>query len=193
MTHALGRAVRRWTLATVVLTACLLLGYGVGTAVGAGISEIVFPLGSTAATFALRDDRVSSDVRFVLATRSDRRMSTTTVEGGTIAVAVSGDRTMVAVGLSSVRPATTEGGKRQVGLLLLCADDAVSLGDLGEGFFTGPQGEGWENSVALEVPAECTHIVIAVHDGKGDVISHSTIPLRDVARPVGDLARAGEP
>lgn len=166
----------------------LLLGYMVGSAFGAGMSAIIFPLGSTAASFALKDDRVSAGVQFVLDTRVDHRLSTTSVEGGTVAVAVSGDRSMAAVALSGVRPAISADESRQVGLLLLCDDDAVNLGTLGDRFFTGPRGEGWENSVSVALPESCTDIVITVLDQRGELISYSVMPVRNAPQPAGELA-----
>jgi hypothetical protein len=87
----------------------------------------------------------------------------------------------------------TPEGPRQVGLLLNCGEEATYLGALGDGFFTGTTGEGWENSVALDLPSECTHLVVAVLTAQGELISYGELRVRRSPPPVGDFARAVTP
>jgi hypothetical protein len=171
-----------------IFIACFVLGSMAGSAISAGLSSVVNPLGATSATFAVRDDRVSADVRHVLAA-ADRRIMTASVGGGTVAVAVSGDRSMVAIGLSNVRPPRAPEGDHQIGLLLVCDDETLNLGTFAEGFFTGPSGEGWENSVAIDAPYDCTEVVITHVDAHGELVEFGALPIRSASPKVGHWAR----
>jgi len=135
----------------------------------------------------VRDDRVPDDVRNVLVTNIDG-ISFGHVAGGTVAVAISGDRSMVAVGFADFRPEVAADGRQQIGLLLLCGEESLNLGTFADGFFIDVRGGGWYNSVALSVPDSCQNLVVVHLYAEGGLLGYVDISLRKVPEPRGVLA-----
>jgi len=158
-----------------------------GAAISGGLLSIMFPLGLTSSRFAMLDDRVTPAIQDVLADSTSLIWSRP-LAGGTVGVAISYEQSKAVVAFSSVRPDTADGAGQQVAVLVSCGEDMVNLGTMGDAYFDGARGEGWENGFVISSPAACTSLAVAVLDSKGDVVEIAIVQFREVTSPIGELA-----
>ena len=181
------RTAKPYVQSVPIWVSCLTLGYTGGSAIGSGVASIIEPLAEAGAQFAIRDSRVPSDVRHVLAHR-DGPIHLSEVAGGKVGVAIARDQSTVAVAFSSVQPDRSPGREQEIVLLLGCEGELESVGTLSESFYGGAPPQSWENAIAINFPERCQDIVVALWGSQGEVISYGVVPIRAVAAPEGDLA-----